>query len=393
MCHSRLAVGEPPACVQSCPHEAIAIRVVDRRQIIEDAEAAVFLPAAPDPHLTFPTTDYVTRRPLARNVLPADYFRTNPQHAHWPLVVMLVLTQLSVGAFIVGLLFEQLAGAHVEPATNSQLRSLHAITSLFFGLIALAASVFHLGRPLYAFRAMLGIGHSWLSREIIAFTAFAVLATMYAALLATQAWNGAAAAPYGDVLDHALGAAVGASGALGLFCSAMVYVFTRRECWSFTRVIVRFLLTATLLGVAAGWLSILLATAERPSPQMIAWIQRQGSTLCEGLLLIAGAKLLWEAAIFRHLISLRMTPLRRSALLLTRELSNVTLARFALGLSGGVLMPALQLGALPTLTAGQLPQFLATTFLLFAACLAGELLERYLFFTACAAPRMPGGLR
>ncbi len=29
----------------------------------------------------------------------------------------------------------------------------------------------------------------------------------------------------------------------------------------------------------------------------------------------------------------------------------------------------------------------------FAACLAGELLERYLFFAACAAPRMPGGLR
>ena len=40
--------------------------------------------------------------PFPRNLLPADYFRVNPQHAHWPLVVMLVLTQLSVGAFVVG---------------------------------------------------------------------------------------------------------------------------------------------------------------------------------------------------------------------------------------------------------------------------------------------------
>jgi hypothetical protein len=30
---------------------------------------------------------------------------------------------------------------------------------------------------------------------------------------------------------------------------------------------------------------------------------------------------------------------------------------------------------------------------LFAACLAGEILERYLFFAAVAGPRMPGGLR
>ena len=27
-----------------------------------------------------------------------------------------------------------------------------------------------------------------------------------------------------------------------------------------------------------------------------------------------------------------------------------------------------------------------------ALCFAGELLERYLFFTAVAAPRMPGGI-
>ena len=36
-----------------------------------------------------------------------------------------------------------------------------------------------------------------------------------------------------------------------------------------------------------------------------------------------------------------MTPLKRSALLMTRDLSNVTLARFALGLLGGVMMPAM----------------------------------------------------
>src|SRR6516162_5373448 len=54
MCSSRLAVGEAPACVQACPHQAISIKVIDVRQMIEDAEAANFLPAAPDPHITLP---------------------------------------------------------------------------------------------------------------------------------------------------------------------------------------------------------------------------------------------------------------------------------------------------------------------------------------------------
>ncbi len=175
MCSSRLAVGEPPACVQSCPHEAISIRVVDREQVVEDAETAVFLPAAPDPQITLPTTTYKTRRPFPRNLLPADYFRVNSQHAHWPLVVMLVLTQLSVGAFVVGLVLEN----WLSPQLLATLRPLHAAAALGFGLLALAASLFHLGRPQFAFRAVLGLRHSWLSREIVAFGAFAALATLY----------------------------------------------------------------------------------------------------------------------------------------------------------------------------------------------------------------------
>ena len=63
MCSSRLAVGEAPACVQACPHEAIAIRVVDvASRSSKTAEAAVFLPAAPDPQITLPTTTYKTQR-------------------------------------------------------------------------------------------------------------------------------------------------------------------------------------------------------------------------------------------------------------------------------------------------------------------------------------------
>ena len=47
------------------------------------------------------------------------------------------------------------------------------------GLLGLIAAVGHLGRPLYAFRALIGLRTSWLSREILAFGLFAAFATAY----------------------------------------------------------------------------------------------------------------------------------------------------------------------------------------------------------------------
>lgn len=392
MCSARLAVGEAPACVQSCPHQAITIRVVDRAQVVDDAEASVFLPTAPDPQITLPTTTYKTRRSFPRNLLPADYFRVNPQHAHWPLVVMLVLTQLSVGAFCVGLILEQwLSGPML-----AMLRPLHAATALGFGLLALAASLFHLGRPQYAFRAVLGLRHSWLSREIVAFGAFAALASLYAGANLVTATTTDTNVARGQTSSWVqwLGWSVAAAGLIAVFCSTMIYVFTKRECWSFLRVGVRFTLTSALLGVAVVWLSILASTLSSPSDDVFALVNKSGPTLCWTLIALALLKLAWEGAIFRHLWLRQMTPLKRSALLMTGDLSNVTLARFALGLLGGAILPAMLVGDAASLSnSAGFVQFVVLTGLLFAACLAGELLERYLFFTACAAPQMPGGIR
>lgn len=113
MCAGRLAVDEAPACVQACPNGSIRITVVRKQEVVENCETSVFLPGAPDPSITLPTTHYKTRRVFPRNMLPADYYSVRPEHAHLPLVVMLVLTQLSVGAFLVALVLKSFASADV----------------------------------------------------------------------------------------------------------------------------------------------------------------------------------------------------------------------------------------------------------------------------------------
>ncbi len=186
---------------------------------------------------------------------------------------------------------------------------------------------------------------------------------------------------------------VTASGVFAVFCSTMIYVFTRREYWSFLRVALQVTLTSAVLVVAAVWLSILASTVGGTSAELARVVDECGPALCRALVLLSLVKLASEAAIFRHLLFNRMTPLRRSAMLMTGDLSSVTLARFALGILGGVVMPVLlaNQGSVSG-GAGQI-QFVILTGVLFAACLAGELLERFMFFAACAAPQMPGGIR
>ncbi len=377
MCSERLSVGEAPACVQACPHDAISITLVETQQVIENAEADHFLPAAPDPQITLPTTHFKTSRVFPRNTLSADYYSVNPQHPHWPLIIMLVLTQLSVGAFIAG----QFLDLILDVQTVEAFRRLHATSALGFGLLALFASTLHLGRPQYAFRAFIGLGHSWLSREIVAFGLFAGAALIFAA----ACWF----FPSTWVVNW-LGNSVAVLGSLGVFCSVMIYAVTGREFWSFAATAAKFSMTSAKLGIVATWLLILMFELIRPSSAGIVSLRAQ-DILLQSLVVVSVLKLATEASLFRHLSSRRHSQLKRSAMLLIGPLSRSTMARFACGILGGIVMP-LFLWVNGNHGAHSMSSTISVA-MIFVACVAGELLERYHFFSACAAARMPGAIK
>lgn len=390
MCSSRLSNGEAPACVQSCPHEAIAIRIVDVATVIENAEVDDFLPGAPEPHLTYPTTTYKSRRVFPRNLLPADYYSISPQHPHWPLVLMLVLTQLSVGAFATGCLIEQNVAPHLVPL----FRPFHATIALAMGLLALGASTLHLGRPQYAFRGIIGLRHSWLSREILAFGLFAGVAVPYAALCWAGSWPGLAAHPWiRPFLPYVsyLGWGVAALGAVGVFCSAMIYVFTKREFWNLERTLTRFTLTSAVLGIATLWTTIALMDAVLGNTTSRALADALTIPLARALLLASSVKVAFDLLLLRHLMSFRNSPMKRSALLVIRPLASISAVRLAAGFVAGILLPLWILGRLGNPQAA--PSHLIPILFVWTGCVVAELAERYLFFAAVSAPRMPGGVR
>lgn len=375
MCRDRLAEGEPPACAQACPHGAIRIRLVEARQVIEDCEANTFLPGTPNPDYTLPTTSFKTNRVLPRNLLPADYYDVKPEHAHWPLVVMLVLTQLSVGGFVAELF---LHADHVAESENA----LHAFVSLGFGLLALAASTLHLGRPHLAFRSIIGLRHSWLSREALAFGAFAPLAGLYAALIWWQPdWY-----MVRPIAQKVLSSAVVIAGLAGIGCGVMVYHVVRRAFWHAGRTATKFFGTAAVLGLSTTLLTLALSAYGAGAASVITAHAR---ALCLILIAIAVGKLIFEATHFFHLRDARLTSLRRTALLMLRPLGRATALRFGLGAVGGILLPLL----LRSADANTSPELIVVgAALSFVALVAGELAERYLFFTAVVRQKMPGGL-
>jgi formate dehydrogenase iron-sulfur subunit len=107
---------------------------------------------------------------------PGDGYEVKPEHSHRPLVVMLVLTQLSVGAFCTATILRLFFPSDLL----RELTPFHSLVALLLGFLALGASTMHLGRPLEAWRSFVGLKTSWLSREIIVFGLFAMLTLIYA---------------------------------------------------------------------------------------------------------------------------------------------------------------------------------------------------------------------
>jgi Fe-S-cluster-containing dehydrogenase component/DMSO reductase anchor subunit len=376
LCADRLAEGEAPACVQACPTSAISVTVVDVADAVAAAgQGEALVPAAPGSSLTVPTTRYRSTRPIPAEALPADHFSVVPGHAHPPLTIMLVLTQAAIGAFVADLVLRRVALAGLA----EMVRPVDAVAALGVGLLALGASVFHLGRPQYAWRAVIGLRHSWMSREGVALAAFAGLAAVYAAALGLGAPR-----PVVDVL----GLAVAGAGAAGVGCSAMIYVVTGKRWWRARETFPKFVLTAVVAGSA-----LILAVAS-----IAAGVTDAGGAVLASaapLLLAVGGgtvvKLAGELALLRHLRDRELSELRRTAMLLRGDLHHWLEARVAAGVAGGIVLPVV-LWANWTQADPSVPASIVLSLAVVVLVLVGELTERWTFFTAVSSPRMPGGV-
>ncbi|TWU17912.1 DmsC/YnfH family molybdoenzyme membrane anchor subunit [Allorhodopirellula heiligendammensis] len=391
MCHQRLKAGEAPACVQSCPNESIAIRIVDRSAAVDDHDESL-MPEAPSSSLTRPTTQYIGQRSNhVALATPQDSAIDEVAESHWPLAIMLVATQVAVGMILV----EQLVSLALSMTGATMPRAatrLTASVALVITMIGMNLAPLHLGQPLRAWRVFLGLRTSWLSREAVLLGKFAAALTIATVLLWLPIWK-----PWvPDFVIHrvpewvtvpgwATAAAMAATvvfGLAGVYSSAMIYIVTRRELWRSSRTLPRFLSTGLIVGAS------LTATT-------IGWAG--GSDAVVILLLItavlSGAtKLFWELS-FHLGASVELATVDRldirSQNLVASRLGHWRQLRLGAGWGGLVAcMVAVCLIGVGEHAAGLLLALVGSLTLLVA-----ESAERLLYFMSIVYYRMPGTLK
>jgi len=170
-----------------------------------------------------------------------------------------------------------------------------------------------------------------------------------------------------------------ALGLLGVFCSAMIYITTRRAFWSGELVFTKFFGTTFLLGTSAtaailAWMALFTPTPMAGPAQMFSVIA----------VILGGALLGWESAHFQNALTNEESTDHRSAKVMWHLRRALLLARAALSAGAIVAM-------LSAMASNGIAASVSATLSCLLAC-AAQVIERYFFFTAVIAPRMPGPL-
>jgi DMSO reductase iron-sulfur subunit len=199
-CHHRLGEGREPACVESCPTTALRFGPLVGEPLVPGFPATAAQPAIRflasgggprAPESTWQPPD----EPVAEPGRDRREDRTISLRGEWPLWIFTLLTASLVG-------WTWAAGFGAGPPGLALFVAL--------ALTAAAASTLHLGRKLRAWRAVLNLRGSWLSREIAGFGAFVALGSLYQ-------WSG----------RSWLGLAAGLAGLVALFSIDRVYDLVR----------------------------------------------------------------------------------------------------------------------------------------------------------------------
>ena len=231
-----------------------------------------------------------------------------------------------------------------------------------------------------------------MSREIVVFGGFAAslglaLCTSAAGLFDAGDWGGLAGALAS--LDGAVRTSALASGLAGLFCSVKIYAVTGRPLWRFDRTARRFGATATLVGLAVAAFAATvggLLDARSSGGELALALP---VALPVVLMIVAALKLRWERGpLVYGAPGHDDVALERTRSLLQSALAPASRLRRALGLVFGVAVPITAIGLALTGDAG--PAHSAVLLFCVLGCLAGEIVERDLFFRGEAMRGMPG---
>lgn len=298
----------------------------------------------------------------------ADFIVSPHYHpeTEWPLIVYTVSLQAAVGTLIGGLLWKQFGQAALE----------NLLVTFVLGVIGLSGGAFHLASPFRAPRAILNWRCSWLSREILlsaAFIGFVALAALMYLLFGPVDTNSNPLNP----ATIGLRALAGLSGIVLLGAMGMAYLVPTRPAWNHRDTLAGFYVSAFQLGWALSAAMLFM----RPHP-----LSAGNLALISGGLMMA--TLLRIFVVFRTVRRLRNINIYRDQAL-SWLTGNILSVRIVLAVAGGIAVPLCS-EAVMLLSKGSNLVFVQGIWILAPLLLiAGEGIDRWVFFRASPAIIFP----
>jgi anaerobic dimethyl sulfoxide reductase subunit B (iron-sulfur subunit) len=252
LCYDNLDVGLPPACVTACPLRCLDLVESSDQEIgdkglvlwkIPGEEHPFPLPklSRTEPHLVIKPHHGVkqvgenTHVNNREEISPAQPRTT--ASGEIPLIIFTLLAQMAIGAFLtISVIYSWFSDKQiVEQITIIPLLSVGAAIT-----IALLVSLFHLKTPKKGWRALNHLHKSWLSREILFTSGFAVLWTIHTGLRIFKIntfsfWT-------------SLTALIVFFGLAALYCMQRVYQLRSVPAWNSGRTLLEFTISTVGLG-------------------------------------------------------------------------------------------------------------------------------------------------
>lgn len=280
----------------------------------------------------------------------------------WSLMMFTLLAQLAVGIYILLIV----ARAALEKNENDKLpRNIISTGFLavsgFMGL-ALLLSLFHLGTPGGAYRAILNLGSSWLSREILFAGLFFFLAVASYLLSRKESFN------------SAFGWFTSLIGILVVFSMANIYASSIRPAWETTYTVLSFFGTTLLFGTLGTVILILNGYKEKDtSPNVVTVLKK----ICVIGLIAIVFQFVYLPVYYAALPKAGAAGIE-SARIIAESYSMLMILRWMISIIGS--------GLLAFILFKQRDQSLAIpaniAYLAFVLVLVGEFMGRYLFYAS-----------
>jgi len=280
----------------------------------------------------------------------------------WPLIIFTLLIQASVGVNLILLLIYQKVGKNtgIEKIIGQGF-----IYASLLGVLGLVASFAHLGSPGNAMNAILRLGSSWMSREII-FTSIFIGLIILASLVY---WK--------NTIKNSviLGWVAVVFGLLAIYAMAKVYMVTIIPAWNHINTLFAFYGTTLLLGAFLA--ASLLVIKGKDMQELV----RDGLKIAFGTVIFALALQIIILPLYLTTLAAGDVFAQTTGQILSTAYSTLLVIRWLLVLAGGAVL-ALSWVKLNTKEAGIPQNIIYSSFIM---VFVAEVIGRYLFY-ASAVP-------